>query len=99
MRKNFLLGCLLACILGACTSTRHQEHIDKMSNENENVQRQRELDVQNNKINNVITAHDILYHHILEFFKTLKLSNVNNILFSKKNIVTRHVVCVRCYTQ
>ena len=30
MRKNFLLGCLLACILGACTSTRHQEHIDKM---------------------------------------------------------------------
>ena len=64
-----------------------KEHIDKMSNENENVQRQRELDVQNNKINNVITAHDILYHHILEFFKTLKLSNVNNILFSKKNIV------------
>lgn len=30
MRKNFLLGCLLACILGACTSTRHQEHINKM---------------------------------------------------------------------
>lgn len=75
-----------------------QENIEKASSESEFAKKAQVLSIENNKINQIVTANNNLYLTILNYFKSMKLEGVNNpltnsdkkaiVLFLKKENIT-----------